>query len=511
MKIKNLIQSTIKQYFIAVAILFALISLFYNIQEFIGYQSVSLILLFWITLMPLLGFGRGPIIIAAFIAAMGWNYYFIPPHFTFHIAKPEDILMNALFFIVAVVTGVLTSRLKAQETFILNREAKTNSLYNLLKELSDAISIDQVTAISVKNIKKVFGYDSILIYASENGKLSPQVNTFSSFNIEEIDWVVAEWCFKNKEKAGRTTRNLPYVDCLYIPLTGTRQVLGSIGIKIPDGQILLSDEKDFLKTFIEQIIIAVEREILNENAKKNYLTAESEKLYRTLFNSISHELRTPITTILSAASSLQDDNVAKQKELWDSLNKEIKTAAERLNRLVENLLDMTRLESGQLRIKPEWNDINDLINSVLKRLKYESLCYQIKTNIALENSLFRFDFGLLEQAFINIVHNCIIYTPENSIISINIKEQDDKCIIEISDNGFGFPGNTLEHLFEKFYRAPGSKTGGTGLGLSIAKGFIDAHGGTISATNKKPHGASFTIILPINRNDGTTAENINNR
>lgn len=509
MKLKKFIFTPGIQYLTSLALLVFVITALYNVQDTIGYETVSLILLFFILLMPLFGFGRGVIILVSFLAALGWNYYFIPPHFTFQIAKPEDFMMDVMFFIVAIVTGVFTSKLKTQESGILLRESRTNALYNLLKELSRAVSLDEVSAISVRNIKKVFGFDSVLIFSTENGDLSRNQNAESSFSIEMIDWVVADWCFRNKEEAGRGTKNLVYVDELYIPLIGARETLGCIGIKIPDGYVFSKDEKSFLKSFITQIITAAERELLNEKAIKSFIMAESDKLYKTLFNSISHELRTPITTIMSAASTIQDDNLAQQKEVRISLSQEIRTAAERLNMLVENLLDMTRLESGQLKIKPEWNDINDLINSSINQLQHEidNHKFDIKTNI--ESSLFRFDFGLLKQAFINILHNCIIYTPDYSIISIRSHEDNNNCIIEISDNGKGFSDETLKHLFEKFFRGSGNKTGGTGLGLSIAKGFIEAHGGTITAKNKKPNGALFIITLPMKKEDGTAAENIN--
>lgn len=490
-------QSEKYQYLISTAIIFIALLICYSLMEQIGYQTVSLILLLVISLMPLANLGRGPMILAALIGALSWDYYFIPPQFTLHISRVEDVLMLFIFFIVATVSGVLTSRLRTQQKLLSIRETRTNALYNLLKELATGRSLDDLVEISIKNIKKVFDVEAVIIFPLNEKKLSPEAHSASSSKLDDTEWHIANWSFIDGQKAGKFTNTLPNSDAQFIPLIGSRRKIGVIGLKFNNSEPLHFEQETLLEAFVNQITINFERELLNELAKKSLVLSESEKLYKTLFNSISHELKTPITTIIGAISSLEDESISSSTEIRNNLSKEINIAAERLNRLVENLLDMTRLESGQMKLKMDWHEITDLIENVVKRLNNELTNHTMKIDVQENIPLFKFDFGLLEQALINVIHNSIIYTPEKSTIKINVKEEKNICIIEISDNGPGFAEETLNKLFEKFYRIPGTKTGGTGLGLSIAKGFIEAHSGSITAKNLKEGGAVFIIKIPM--------------
>ncbi len=492
-------QSGKYQYLVSSLIISAVLLICFSLLAQIGYQTVSLILLLVVSLMPLLNLGRGPMILAALIGALSWDYYFIPPQFTLHIDKIEDVLMLFIFFIVATISGVLTSKLKAQQKLVTIREKRTNALYNLLKELATGKSLDDLIEISIKNIKKVFDADVAVIFPVNEKKLSPQPHSASTFQFADMEWHIANWSFFGGQKAGKFTNTLPTSDAQFIPLIGAKSKIGVIGLKFTNDEPLHFEQETLLEAFVNQITINFERELLNELAKKSLVFSESEKLYKTLFNSISHELKTPITTIIGGISSLSDDSISENKEMRKNLSTEINIAAERLNRLVENLLDMTRLESGQMKLRLDWHEITDLIESVLKRLNNELINHTVKTEIQENIPLLKFDFGLLEQALINVIHNSLIYTPEKSTIRISVKEEKDNCVIEISDNGPGFAEETLNKLFEKFYRIPGTKTGGTGLGLSIAKGFIEAHSGSISAKNRKDGGAVFIINIPIQK------------
>ncbi len=492
-------QSGKYQYLVSSLIISAVLLICYSLLAQIGYQTVSLILLLVVSLMPLINLGRGPMILAALISALSWDYYFIPPRFTFHIGRVEDVLMLFVFFIVAMVSGVLTSRLRTQQKLLTIRETRTNALYNLLKELATGRSLDDLVEISIKNIKKVFDAETVIIFPLNEKKLSPAPHSASSFILDDTEWHIANWCFTGGQKAGKFTNTLPISDTQFIPLIGSRRKIGVIGLKFNNNQPLHFEQETLLEAFVNQITINYERELLNELAKKSLVVSESEKLYKTLFNSISHELKTPITTIIGGISSIADDSISENKEMRKNLSNEINIAAERLNRLVENLLDMTRLESGQMKLRLDWHEINDLIESVLKRLNSELKDHEVITEIQENIPIFKFDFGLLEQALINVIHNSLIYTPEKSTIRISVKVEKSNCVIEISDDGPGFAEETLNKLFEKFYRIPGTKTGGTGLGLSIAKGFIEAHSGSITAKNRKEGGAVFIINIPIQK------------
>jgi len=488
------------KYLLSALIVFVVAISNYLVYEDIGYQTVALLFLLTIALLPLFNFGPGPILLAAFLSAATWDYFFIPPQFTLHIGRIEDVVMLIMYFLLALVTGVLSARIRTQEKFVRQREKKTNALYILTRELSEANDIDAITEISVKNIKNVFSTDVLVIYSSPKGALSALSHSASTFPINENEWNYAEWVFNNSQKAGRFTNTLPLADATYYPLIGKEKVLGIIGIKPLDNQRMSFDQQDLFNNFIIQIAVALERELLNEKAKETFLLTESEKLYKTLFNSISHELKTPLTAIISASSSIIETDTQTGSGFITSLTREIGVAAKRLNTLVENLLDMARLESGIMKLKADWYDIKDLFQNIQVKLKEDLSVHKLKTAYRNEIKLFKFDFVLLEQAFINIIRNCIQYSPAESIILIEVYSEEDICIIEISDNGPGFPDNALQKVFDKFYRVPGTKTGGTGLGLSIAKGFIDAHNGLIEVNNKNTGGAVFTIKIPMRNN-----------
>ncbi len=247
---------------------------------------------------------------------------------------------------------------------------------------------------------------------------------------------------------------------------------------------------------MRQIALAIERTMLDDAAKKTQVLEESERLYNTLLNSISHELRTPLATITGATSGLLDERINGDPKARQALGQDLQDATERLNRLVDNLLDMTRLESGQLKLNLEWCDISDLINISLNRVEKQLADHEVITEIAPNLPLIRADYVLLEQALVNLLHNAATYTPPGTRIRVQARVEEAKLLIVVADRGPGLPADT-EQVFDKFYRAPGAATGGTGLGLSISRGLVEAHGGTLIAENRANGGARFTIRLPI--------------
>ena len=491
------IQSPFSKYIISFIIVFFITIIFYLIKDSISYQTISLLFILTIALLPLFDLGAGPIFLAACLSALSWDYYFIPPQFTFNISRLEDVLMFILYFIVAIVTGLLTSKIRTQRSFLIQEEERTSSLYSLSKELSSAGSINDIADVAVKKVQQFFNAKAVIIFIDENKKLNAKPHSASSFLIDDADWLVANWVFKNSKKAGRFTNTLPLSPVTFYPLKSKSGVLGIIGIKLMEDKFLTFEQESLLDTFITQVSNAVEREYLNDLAKISLIASESEKLYKTLFDSLSHELKTPIAAIMGAVSSFKDESIYQNKNVWEKFLKEINIAADRLNRLVENLLDMARLEKGFVFLKLDWHSITDLFNSILEKLKDESKNHKIILSSSDDIPLFKFDFGLLEQALTNIIHNSLEYTEQGSIIKIEAKPVGDKCIITVSDNGKGIPQESLTKIFNKFYRIPGTKAGGTGLGLSIAKGFIEAHGGNITASNLPGSGAVFTISLPM--------------
>ncbi|MEO8168170.1 MAG: ATP-binding protein [bacterium] len=421
---------------------------------------------------------------------------FIPPRFTFEVALLQDAVMLATFFLIATVTGVLTARIRAREKALLQREERATALYSLTKDLSVANSLDDVARATVNNIRKFFNAEVIVFLSETDGDIFKKAHPLSSFQIEEKEFGVASWVYWNEKKAGKFTGTLPFAQATYYPVSGPRYPLGVIGVKQISDNRIGTDQEILLENFIRQIASTIEREQLNEVAKRSVAYIESERLYKTIFNSISHELRTPVAAIISASEGLMHREDSAPAQTRQDFVAEIQTAATRLNRLVENLLDMTRLETGRIQPKSDWCDVNDLVGTSIRKLADELSAHTVSVDIPSGFPLVLADFALIEQAITNLMHNASLYTPVGSAIVVRAFTGENVWGMEISDNGPGIPPEILPMIFDKFYRVPGTKAGGTGLGLSIAKGFIEAHGGTLAARNKPEGGASFILTLP---------------
>jgi two-component system sensor histidine kinase KdpD len=490
------IRSGLSQYLIASAAVFLTAMACYPFTNYFGYQTVALILLFTVVLLPL-ALGVGPVLLAATLSAMLWDYFFIPPRFTISISLPQDYLLFIAYFVISSVTGVLTARIRAREHAVRQREERSTALFTLTKQLIAAKTQDEVAAAAVKSISPFFDSHVAIFLSQPDGDIFTAAHPSSTFAVNEKEFGVAAWTYWNEKKAGKFTDTLPGAAATYYPVSGPRYPLGVIGVQAKNGKQFSVDQESLLQNFIAQIASTLEREQLSELARRTVVYAESEKLYKTLFNSISHELRTPIAAIVSASEGLLSSSQIERDGLEKTLTGEIHTAAERLNRLVENLLDMTRLESGQLAPKKDWCDIRDIIQAALKKLQAELSQHVVSVNIAENMPLMQLDFGLIEQACTNLLHNASLYTPPGTVIDIDASMYENELLLRIHDNGPGFPDDAQKKIFDKFYRVPGTRTGGTGLGLSIVRGFIEAHKGTITASNQPSGGAQFVIRIPV--------------
>lgn len=489
------ITSGMLQYAAAAAIILAVVLCCYPLSRFIGYQAVALVLLLTVALLPL-RLGIGPVVLAAGLSALAWDFFFIPPVFTFSIARPVDVLMLGMYFAIAFVTGVLTTRARAQERAVRMREERAVALYTLTGDLTAARSKDEVARAAVANVRRFFDADVVICLGQADGDIFTTAHPESTFQLDEREYAVAAWVYWNEKKAGKFTDTLPSSSATYFPLSGPRYPLGVIGVRPRKESPLSIDQETLLENFLRQISMAIERETLNELTKQSIVIEESERLYKTLFDSLSHEFRTPVATLLGATDQLQREPqlpAGPQAEIVRDMH----DAANRLNQLVQNLLDMTRLESGLLKLKRDWCDVADLVGTAV--LKVEDLLQHLRVSIDVSESipLIQADQGLLEQALVNILRNAAVHAIGATEIGIIAQVEQTECIISVSDNGQGIPPADIEKVFGKFYRTQGTKSGGTGLGLSIARGIVVAHGGTISCTNRSGGGAQFIIHLPL--------------
>ncbi len=484
--------SNIRQYILASVIIVFTSIICFSIKGFIGYQVVSFVLLFIVSALAFF-FGTGPILLAATLSALIWDFFFIPPPYTLHIDKPEDMLMLVMFFIIAMLSGVLTSRIKRQEMKIRIREERTNALYQVTKELSTAMGIDEVINIAKIDIKKYFNLESVILLRNDTNQLESSAQNDKTITLSVNDMSVASWTFQHNAKAGKHTDTLPSCNYTFYPLKGNQMNLGVIAIE--QAQVFTQGEEQFWEAFISQISGKFEREYLRSMAKNAYLLNESDKLYKTLFNSISHELRIPVATIMGASDTLlmQDYPIETQKKLYSEIN----TASIRLNRLIENLLNMSRLESGRITPHLDWCDVRDLANKVASTLQQELQPFTLSVVIPENMPLVYIDFGLIEHVLHNLILNATQNAQEGTNIRLKFYFDHGHLSIQVMDRGIGFKPSELSSVFNKFYRGKDARTGGTGLGLSIVKGFVDAHGGTVIAKNRQNGGAIFSIRIPV--------------
>jgi two-component system, OmpR family, sensor histidine kinase KdpD len=488
--------SSVSQYLIAaLAIVFTAVICFL-IKDFVGYQVVSFVLLFVVSILAFF-FGTGPILLAATISSLIWDFFFIPPSYTLHVERPEDMLMLVMFFIIALLNGVLTSRVRGQEQKIRIREERTHALYQLAKDLSVASGIDDVLNMANRDIRKYFNMESAIILKDEANQLDKQISHETSLILSENDWSIAEWTYKHSAKAGKYTDTLPSGNYTFYPLKGNNDNVGVVAVQ--HSKVFTQGEEQFWEGFLPQISGKIEREFLRNAARNAYILTESDKLYKTLFNSISHELRIPVSTIMGASDTLIAQEYAP--ETRTVLYQEINTAAIRLNRLIENLLNMSRLDSGRLTPRIDWCDLHDLYNKVIETLSVELKPFNLHCVLPDDMPLVQLDFGLMEQVLHNLVLNATQHAPAGSSIRTKFFYDNGFLIIQVMDRGPGFSASDLPMVFNKFYRGEMAVAGGTGLGLSIVKGMVEAHNGTITAENRVNGGARFTMKIPTKISD----------
>jgi two-component system sensor histidine kinase KdpD len=500
------IFSPLRQYVVSCCAVVGAIVACYLSSKFIDYRSVGMFLLFIISVLSLF-FGRGPLFAAALLSAIAWDFLFIPPVFTFSISHPSDVMMVSLFFMVALASGILTSRIRIKETVVRRREFQTSTLYSFVNELAAAGDINEIAKTGVKGLQTVFNAKVALFLPGTEAAIGTAIHPSSTFSPgSEKELSVAEWVFANKKPAGRGTLTLQFAEAVYYPLVIHENCIGVAGLVPPGKTIMTSENEGLLMMFLHQWAFALDRAYLREQAAKTRLLEESERLNKTLLNSISHELRTPLSAITGASSGLLEAEVAEDPKARTILVGDIKAASSRLNRLVENLLDMTRIESGGLKITKDWCDVRDIINSVLSDLSEELSWHTVRVSIAENIPLVKLDGIIIEQVLSNIVLNAVQYTPPATPIHIRSFFDAGALVFAVEDEGPGLPEESIHRIFDKFYRVPGTRAGGTGLGLSIVKGFVELHGGSVEAANRPGKGAQFLIRLPVEHKPFLTDE-----
>jgi two-component system sensor histidine kinase KdpD len=484
------LQSGSHPYLFVIAAVGAVGILNLGLAKVTGPRAPGLIYLLAVVLLAL-KFGRGPVLVAGALSALAWNFFFLPPRFEFTITNAEDAILFGTYFVVALVLGQLVARIRAQERAERRREERTAALYELTRDLAEAGSRDEVVWQLVLQMNRVFNAPTA-IAMRVNDKLVPHPD--STLTLSEKELGVADWACRHRQAAGRFTDNLPGADALHLPLITEHHVFGALAVGLAE-KGLANAQRTLLEAFARQAALVLDRVELRNAAEQARLSAESDRLSRALLDSISHELRTPLAASDSAASALAAFETAPV-EHRRALIAEIQEANARLNRIVGNLLDVARLESGKILPKLDWHDARDVIHATLRELSRELGENPVHLDIPTTPMLVKLDFALLQHTLANLLLNAVTHTPKATPIEVQAQLINGEFILNVGDRGPGIPPELMPRIFDKFFRSTNAPTGGSGLGLTIAKGFVTAHGGTISVLNRPGGGALFTLRLP---------------
>jgi two-component system sensor histidine kinase KdpD len=441
--------------------------------------------------------GRGPAVLASFLSVIAFDFFFVPPSLTLAVADTEYLLTFFGLLSVSLVISYLAAQVREQADAAQRREAQTAALYELGRDLTAAVGLEAVAKTIIDHIGRTYSRE-VTIFLVIGGELKLYMAS-QGYSATDHELAVANWTFENGQQAGRGTDTLPDASMNYQPLKTTRGVIGVLGIKpIKESAYLSPDQRRILDAFTNQVALAIEGAQLVEQTRQTELLKATEKLQTALLNSISHDLRTPLVSITGALSSLEEASPALDEEVKHSLIETAREESERLNRLVGNLLDITRLEAGAMQLHREASDIQELIGSALQQIGPSLKGRQVNIEISPNIPLVPLDFVLFSRILVNVIDNALKYSPPEKPIDIHAWQSTDELEISIGDKGEGIPADDLERIFDKFYRVQRpDNVSGTGLGLSICKGIVEAHRGTIQAENRRGGGAIIKIRVPL--------------
>ncbi len=444
-------------------------------------------------------YGLWPSLLACLASVLAFNFFFLPPLYTFTISDPANIVSLFFFSAVALIASQLAARVRAQAVVARGRARTTEELYGFSRKLAVAVTLDDLLWATCHQIARMLKVRVVLLLA-EGERLVVRAGYPPEDRLDDADVAAASWSWKHNREAGRGADTLPGARRLFLPIETGRGVLGVVGLdRDGPGALLGPDERRLLDSLTGQAALAIERIMLASDLDRARLAAESERLRTALLTSISHDLRTPLATILGSATSLTAEGARLEPRAAAELLGLIRDEAERLNRFIGNLLDMTRLEAGSLEPNREPTDIADAIGTALARAERILAPYVVEMAIEGELPLLKLDGVLLEQVLLNLLDNAAKYAPAGSRIGIAAGREDGMVRIAVRDEGPGIPAEDLERIFEKFYRVRRAdrRPAGTGLGLAICRGFVEAMGGTIVAANRTDRsGAVFTVAFP---------------
>jgi len=444
-------------------------------------------------------FGRGPSILASLLGVAIFDFFFVMPYFSFSISDSQYLFTFVAMLTVGMVISNLTANVRSQAKVAAHRERRATVLYAMSKDLATGRNENEIVRTAVHHLYTEFSSLNVILLPDANGRIVYPSSQPTPESLHAADLSVAQWVMDHNEIAGKGTHTLPGAEAVYFPLSNEESVLGVL-VMLPVNlrRVFLPEQQKLLDTFLRQIAQAITRVRLSEQARMTQVDIEAERLRNSLLSSISHDLRTPLATIVGSASALVEEDNALKAEDKRELSRAIYDEAQRMSNLVNNILDMARFDAGAVALNKQWYPLEEIIGAVLthlqKRLAGRSVNVKLPTGIP----MIYVDAVMIEQVLINLLENALRYTPENSPLEIMVDASSQMVEVSVVDHGPGIPKGSENKIFEKFYRVQSEAAqSGVGLGLAICQAIVEAHGGTIQSQNRKDGGAVFSFMIPL--------------
>jgi two-component system sensor histidine kinase KdpD len=446
-------------------------------------------------------FGRGPSVFASVLGVLVFDFFFVTPYHSFAVSDTQYLVTLSAMLIVAMLISNLTANVRSQAKIAAHRERRASVLYAMSKDLATAKSEDEIVRMAVRHIHVEFGGHNVILFPDTEGRIVFPKEESLPESLRGADLSVAQWVFDHNELAGQGTTTLPGAKAVYFPIDDGTEVLGVLVLEPANlRRVFLPEQQKLLATFLRLIAQALARLRLADQTKSVQLQIEAEGLRNSLLSSISHDLRTPLATIVGSASALaEDDGKLKPKDRVE-LSRAIYDEARRMSNLVSNILDMARLDAGMIQLHKDWYPVEEIIGTVLTRFSKQMAGRNVKVVLPPGIPLVYCDAVMIEQVLTNLLENALRYTPAGSPLEITADVSADKVEISLADHGPGIPEGLENRLFEKFYRLRDETAqSGVGLGLPICRAIVAVHGGSIRAHNRPEGGAIFTFTLPLDQ------------
>ncbi len=492
-----------RQYWLTAVVVSACTGLSWIMSSHFGPANLIMVYLLGVAIVAT-RWGRGPSALASMMSVAAFDFFFIPPYYSFGVSDVQYLLTFGVMLVVALLISRLASHKSQQAEAAVIREQRTAALYAMSRELITQRGVDKLASVASRHIHDVFHCQVAVFLPDRDGQVHLHRGDALDFDLDPKEAGISQWVFDHKEPAGQGTNTLPESQSLYLPLLGSEGPVGVVAVQSSRGNDLFDPEQlHLLETFANQVALAFERARSTEETQEAHVQTETERMRNAVLSSVSHDLRTPLAAIVGASRDLLNENRPLEPAIRQELIRSISHEAGRLDRLLKNVLDMTRLEAGAIQLRKEWAALDDIAEGALRRVATRLAGHPVVPTFPQDLPLMLVDVVLMEQVLVNLLENAAKYAPQRSSIELRVALRNNAVEIAVADRGLGISADEEQHIFERFYQLQPDQEGGVGLGLTICRGIIEAHGGRIWLEERPGGGAVFRLTLPLEDNPPT--------